>query len=297
MRLTHLTPLCAAPLLCAAPAGAAYEYTSYDYPGSTVSGFTAVNDLGAITGIFEDTSTDPPSVRAFLLENGHAAPIDPDGVIGQSPVSTAYSINSFGTIAGSYQDASGVKHGFVLKKDGTMSPVEYPGGFPTEAYSINDFGHVVGGYYTPDGNIHAFSLVDGIYKTKDVPGALTTAPYAINDIGEVVGYFSTVAGTNGQAYFRAPDGRLTLYNFPGAPANSTNFVSINNLGETLGNYVDAAGNYNNFLLFGDKSTPVVLPTSFGSWLASAEAINDTGEIVGFYIDASNLTHGFIGTRR
>jgi uncharacterized membrane protein len=292
MKIVHCAPLCAAVLLHVAPSMAAYDYKTYDYPGATATGLVGINDLGVMIGIFQDAV----GVHSFVLEHGRAALIDPDGVVGQSSSGQAYSINALGVIVGSYQDAAGVVHGFVLK-DGVVSPVEYPGGFPTEVYAINDFGHMVGGYYTPDQNVHAFSLVNGVYKNEDVPGALTTAPYGINDLGEIAGYFLTVAGTNGQAYFRAPDGTLTTYNVPGAPANSTNFLAINNLGETLGNYVDAAGNLDNFLLVGGKVEPIVLPASFGSLLTAAEAINDTGELVGFYVDPNSKTHSFIRSTR
>jgi hypothetical protein len=113
-----------------------------------------------------------------------------------------------------------------------------------------------------------------------------------------VGYFETVAGTNGQGYFRAPDGTFTTYNFPGAPANSTNLLTINNLGVALGNYVDTAGSLDNFLLIGGKVEPIVFPARFASSLLTGVlALNDEREIVGLYVDANSKTHGFIGVPR
>ena len=59
-----------------------------------------------------------------------------------------------------------------------------------------------------------------------------------------------------------PSGTITTFNAPGAPANSSFLISINNLDETLGGYADASGNVHNLLTVEGHAEPLDLPASF-----------------------------------
>jgi probable HAF family extracellular repeat protein len=275
-------------LLISVPCFAAYNLSVVDFPGATQTIIFAVNDRGHYVGAFADQA----GSHAMYYDGQSLQPLDPIGVVGKSAKSHAYSLNTWDAIAGSYTDASGVLHGFVMHH-GQLTHVDYPGGFPTEAYGINDLGRVIGVYYTADGNFHAFTLDNGVYRATDIAGAVTTIPLSINDRDQVVGEVIDVANTVGHGFTEQCDGAITRYDAPGAPANSTFFISINNLDQILGAYFDAAGNQNNFLLERGTLVPFTLPASFGATYISAQTINDWGAIVGFYTDGKNVNHGFI----
>jgi probable HAF family extracellular repeat protein len=278
----------AAAMSLTAASSFALDFKTVDYPGATQTILFALNDREQVVGQFTDSAG---ATHAFHADHGHFQPVDPEGAIGQSKASHAYSIDVFGEIAGSYADSANVLHGFTVR-GGEVTPIDYPGGYPTEAYGVNDLGHVIGVYYSPDGNLHAFERKDGVYAAADVPGSLTTVPLSINDRGQVVGYYVTVAGTVGQGYVREPDGAIRTWNAAAAPANSSFLISVNNFDFALGGYVDASGNVDNLLVFGNRSEPLALPASFGATATSFQTINDLGEMVGYYVDAQGHAHGF-----
>jgi hypothetical protein len=129
---------------------------------------TSINTAGDITGIYADAS----GVRLGFLRAADGTmtyPIDAQGV-GTTGVilgTTPLSINTGGVIAGSYEDASGVVHGFVCAADGTMTaPIDDPnaGGAGTSllpgtfTLSINDSGVITGGYFEADGAFQGYVL-------------------------------------------------------------------------------------------------------------------------------------------
>src|SRR5439155_22017742 len=58
---------------------------------------------------------------------------------------SAAGINAHGQIVGSYSDAAGNNHSFLLD-DGTFTTIDFPGAPYTKAVGINDRGQIVGGY-------------------------------------------------------------------------------------------------------------------------------------------------------
>ena len=81
---------------------------------------------------------------------------------------------------------------------------------------------------------------------------------------------------------------LTRFDVPGA-TNGTNAYGINNSGQIVGTYYDAAGAHG-FLLSGGSYTTLDVP---GGRFTSARGINSSGQIVGFYSDAAGGPHGFL----
>jgi hypothetical protein len=108
----------------------------------------------------------------FLLDRGRYTAFEVAGAVTQTfPIG----INDRGQIVGYYDDADGL-HGFLRKKDGRFSRIDFPGARATEAFKINNRGQVVGLYdeTTPfdfaDGR--GFLLDQGRFTRIDVPGAL-----------------------------------------------------------------------------------------------------------------------------
>ena len=290
MRKLTLTLLCLSGLVL--PCFAQYTFKTIDYPGAASTNIFAVNNLAQYVGVYFDASG---SAHAIFF-NGHTlSALDPNGVVGQN-VSYAFSINNRDQIAGTYSDASGAFHGYIYHS-GQVTTLDYPGGFNTQAYGVNDIGDVIGIFNDADQNIHCFLLRHGVYTLADLPGGTLTIPLSVNDWGEVVGEFADVAGTTGHGYLEIlRTGKFVTYNDPAAPANSTFFISINNLNQILGQWVDSNNLFHNFLLTGKKLKDFSLPASFGAVNTSAQTINDAGEIVGWYADAQGVQHGFTAVR-
>ncbi len=80
---------------------------------------------------------------------------------------------------------------------------------------------------------------------------------------------------------------LTRIEVPGA--RETLAYGINNSGQIVGEYYDAAGGRHGFLLSDGSYTTLDVP---GARVTIAHGINDTGQIVGYYFDATG-THGFL----
>src|SRR5262249_51259500 len=126
-----------------------------------------------------------------------------------------------------------------------------------------------------------------------VPGSFSTNPLSINDRGEIVGEDIDVAGTVGHGYRQARNGAITKYDAPGAPPDSTYFISINNRDQILGSYFDESFDAFHFILDHGVATPFELPESAGATTVTAQTLNDLGQIVGYYTDAAGATHGFL----
>jgi probable HAF family extracellular repeat protein len=97
----------------------------------------------------------------------------------------------------------------------------------------------------------------------------------------------------GFGYLRDRKGAFTSFEFPGAKL--TIVFDINNHGQMVGTYVDAAGSTpggftHGFLLEDGIFTTIDFP---GPSETEILGINDRGQMVGTYIDAQGIIHGFL----
>jgi uncharacterized membrane protein len=103
-------------------------------------------------------------------------------------------INASGVIAGFYEDANSVQHGFLLR-DGVFTTIDDPAGvLGSAALGLNDHGQVSGVYVDAGGVAHGYVLSGGQFTTIDPPGAVDGAADAINDAGTVVGVYIDASG-------------------------------------------------------------------------------------------------------
>jgi hypothetical protein len=157
---------------------------------------------------------------------------------GTSPAS----INAAGDIVGTYVDATGLTHGFLLHQ-GTYSTLDHPQGGTdgshaqgTQLSGITDGGDVVGYFQDSNNVIHGFMLHAGNYSTLDDPKAGTSAsqgtmPAGINNRGEIVGNYIDSTGQN--RGFTWKSGTFSDCTVPGSEL-STNPTSIDDAGEIAG---------------------------------------------------------------
>jgi len=287
MKTLAATLIAAALALPAAAASPAYRYRTVDYPAAASTQLFALNDHRQIVG----SELGADGIWHALFDAGSGlAPIDLTPLGPGITHSFAFSINTQADIAGTFKNAVGY-HGFVRHADGTFEVIDYPGAHDTQDYGINDAGEVIGLYFDADGVSHAFKRLSGVLSNMDLPGAVTTVPLSVNNAGQVAGEYVKTDGTIGYGFIQQADGSFRLYSHPAAPPESTFFISVNNVGDVLGAWFDAAGAAHNFLARDGRYVPVGLPPSFPAVSTSAQTINDGGDVVGYYEDAAGASHG------
>jgi hypothetical protein len=187
------------------------------------------------------------------------------------------SINEKGEIAGYYQDASHLMHGFVRRLGGEIVSFDVPGSSETFAQSINDEGTITGYYIAaPSSAAHGY--------VRDPEGNFTLfdhAPNSINAGGAVTGSYAENGVSHG--FVRRADGKLISFDPPGSI--STTARSINAKGAITGSYQDASHLLHGFVRrLGGEIISFDAPG--GSTYATS--INDAGVIAG-----SNGHKGFV----
>ena len=168
----------------------------------------------------------------------------------------ATGLNDVGATVGNYTDSSGMNHGFVRARDGSIAIFDPPDSAGTYPSSINLEGAITGTYVgTTDGVDHGFLRApDGRFTRFDAPGAGTgqfqgTIPSTINAFGVIVGY-TLDANLAWHGFVRVPDGRITTFaSTAGGTGSSqgTNAFGINLTGEIIGVVIDSNGSSHGFL--------------------------------------------------
>jgi probable HAF family extracellular repeat protein len=219
--------------------------TTIDVPGAQQTIAWGLNDHGQVVGIYIDAGATPGpdglfpagTQHAFLWDRGRVKKIDPPDAVSENQ---AFAINNKRQIVGAYADADGVQHGFLLD-DGRYRKIDPPGSIGTKAVGINERGQIVGGYADPGA----------------VPG-----PDGLIPAGTIHGY----------VWER---GRFKTFDLPGSRATAAS--AINNRGQIVGQYKDAAGRIRGFLRSNRGFTPIDPPD--GRPDSAATDIDDRGQIL------------------
>ena len=169
-----------------------YQGTALQIEFSGVSGCSALNNAGVVTGSYADSNyVEHGFVRSA---SGVITTFDVPGTdINTLPVS----ISPSGVIGGSYYDAAGV-HSFVRSAAGVITTFDpsnasatAPGSFLS---GINPAGTVVGYAQLPDSSITAYvRTAAGTTSFLSLPG-YGTFGFAINPAGTVTGYYINTDG-------------------------------------------------------------------------------------------------------
>jgi uncharacterized membrane protein len=126
----------------------------------------------------------------------------------------ANGINARGDIVGSYIDADGVHHGFLLRK-GVFTTIDVPGAAETwAARGINARGDIVGNFDEADYIAqHGHQLSNGQFTQIDYPGSSATVVERINNAGDITGtWFDALGNVSG---FIRRDGKFHNVSIPG----------------------------------------------------------------------------------
>jgi hypothetical protein len=228
------------------------------------------------------------------------------------------SINAWGVIAGSYQSADTVFHGFLHTPGGEFITFQAPGADTTAGSyngtspsSINDLGVIAGGYNDASGFSHGFlRSPDGKFTTFDVPGVggYGTTPRAINLEGAVIGTY-TDSNYSFHAFLRSPDGNFSTWIGPDACTSNgsegcfgSGASNVNIFGTIAGGFEDNSGNFvhHSFVRNAEGKLKVfdVPGAGTGSYQGTGcpgcnLGLNQLGAIAGIYNDANSVNHGFL----
>ena len=282
--------LAAIPLAIAPAAHAAYNLTFVPDPtGTGLINLLGINNSGTIAG-FDNGVTNQGFT--LILPSSFTGVNFPVGVS-----SMATGINAAGDVSGIFVDAAGNTHGFT-EIGGVFKTVDNPVSTVfNQALGINNSDETVG-YYTlipggAPGDV-SYSQKSGVFTpVTGLPTNFNNQAVGINNAAtpEIVGFYQPDAGLTTSFGYLDDGGTITTID----PFDSvfTQALGINDLGEIVGFYTDAAGNQHGYIDNDGVFTSFDPP---GSASTTINGLNDKGDIVGFYTNPTTDTvEGFVGT--
>jgi probable HAF family extracellular repeat protein len=156
------------------------------------------------------------------------------------------------------------------------------GAVSTNVNGINNKGQVVGVTIDANGNTVANFTGTPPGTFTSLNNTLPAMAFGINSSGTIVG---------GAPGFLIPNGGTpqALLTPPGATSETA--FGINDKGQIVGQYVNAAGATPGILINGPTFTTINAPS--GPDIVNAQGINNNGLVVGFYFGTDGQDHGFL----
>jgi hypothetical protein len=259
-----------------------------------VGGLPFTTEVNAVASIGDDATlssasfiyTTAPRIPTPLAGNFRFQNID----LPIAPQTTAANgINDRGQIVGSFQDAQGSLHGYIM--EGTdFQTFDFPSASLTIPAAISNSGTVVGVYSDAFGNAHGFILENGTFTSIDFPGAIFTEILDLNESGDMVGIYQLPDfGVHG--FIRDKNG-ITSIDDPQQTSffPFTEAFGINNRKNVIGAFADSNANLHGFSLFHGIFQQIDVPGSESNIPAGS---NNAEDIVGIYTDLDNVQHGYV----
>jgi hypothetical protein len=264
----------------------------------------ANNTSGLIVGYYTDTYIVP---HGFVrTPDGHMISFDAPGAglgAGLDQGTVAYSVNELGVIAGQFEDANDVFHGFVRLPEGYFSAFDAPGAGTgayqgTLAFSINPEGATAGIYIDGNSVVHGFVRShDGGISSFDPSGSVYTYPCEETCLSQ------DGANNTFHGFLRDPDGTIREFDAPGGGTGNylgTVAASINPDGTITGYVEDSNAVAHGFARARDGSFTTFDVPGAGTGPGQgtlAFSISSLGAIAGEFLDANNAMHGFARSAR
>lgn len=234
---------------------------------------------------------------------------------------TAFGINSSGDIVGTWTDARGFSHGFLLS-GGQFQTIDVPGSLvgasgtlPTAARGINPEGDIVGSFTAPVNSapptskaycpsagstycIKGFLYAHGKFSLVLYPGHMGAIPQRITPDGGIYGclhdfdLMTTMYGF-GMSHFGETSLQLNggeLDNSAQAVPNSMENGATPGEGIRVGLYGDATGFSHGYIVENGVFRTWDVP---GPMQTNIYDINPEGDFVGIYIGSGGHRHGFL----
>ncbi|MGH2857353.1 MAG: hypothetical protein ACRDMJ_07690 [Solirubrobacteraceae bacterium] len=170
------------------------DFPTGDNAKPRVDQLLAIDDSDIAVGFY----TDAKGVNHGFSYNIRKRRFKAIKVAGDTNVTVA-GINDEHDVAGIATNAAGTTEGFLLRSDGKLFRLDFPGATTTQAFGVNDGDEVVGDYMDGSGSsatTHGFTWSPGSgFATVDDPnGVGSTTLNGVNDRGTIVGFYTDSAG-------------------------------------------------------------------------------------------------------
>jgi probable HAF family extracellular repeat protein len=237
--------------LVAPPYGTS-DYTNENYPGSTQTQVTAVNDLGDTAGSFTDGSGG--SDTGFVDWNGtyKAVPHPTQGCPNcQADPYQILGLNNAGTAVGWYATSKGTSQAYqVDQATGKATPIKIPGAVSSAATGINNAGDIVGYATNAAGVTSGWLRQGGQLTTLQYPGASNTKALGVNEGDEIVGTYTDSSGAQHGFTLLGPLTASPTWQTIDHPdgVGSTVINGVSEFGTLAGSYTDSAGNTDGMII-------------------------------------------------
>jgi hypothetical protein len=227
------------------------DYRIENFPGSTQTQVTGINDLGTQVGFYAPTDLGvglDANFAWYSRNNGrtfHQVTI-PNATLGTPAMTQLLGVNDHEVAVGFYTDAANNNHGFTYSiKTGQFHFTTIDGSNSVTDAAINNRGQIAGSYVNAAGATVGFLTTPHGPTTLSVPGSASTMATGVNDWGEVVGVWMDSAGDMHGFTWTSFHG-FTTVNDPNG-VNTTTVNGVNDHGDLVGFYMDAAGNTDGML--------------------------------------------------
>ena len=224
------------------------NYADENFPGSAQTQVTGIDNKGNTAGFWVNQAG---TNRGFVEWNGvFQSFTDPHAPKVKGAVTQLLGINNAGVAVGFYNDAAGNSHAFqVNQATGVFTAIRIPGDVSTLATGINNLGDIVGFGTDASGVTTSWLLHAGHLTAYQHPSGSDTTALGINDHEEIVGSYLDGAGVLHGFTLRSPLGPVSRWQKIDDPngVGSTVVNGLNNAGDLVGFYTDAAGNTDGML--------------------------------------------------
>jgi hypothetical protein len=251
----------------------------------------------AVNAIADSSDDATLSSASFIYTTAPRIPTPPEGNfrfqnidLPIAPQTTAANgINDRGQIVGSFQDAQGSIHGYVM--EGTdFQTFDFPSASLTIPRAISNSGTIVGGYSDAFGNAHGFVLENGTFTSMDFPGAIFTQISGVNERGDLAGLYQ-LSDFSVHGFIRDRNG-ITSIDDPQQTffLPFTEAFRINDRKNVIGEFVDRNARFHGFSLLNGIFQQIDVP---GSESTTPQGLNNADDIVGTYTDLNGVQHGYV----
>jgi probable HAF family extracellular repeat protein len=261
----------------------------------TFNQLLALNNDGVIAGYFGSGAPGHPN-KGYTL----APPYGQGSYLNEnfpgSVQTQVTGINNHNLTVGFWVDGSGNNFGFV-DHNGVFTTAVDPnaaaaGGTITEQFlGVNDHNQAAGFYVDGQGNSHGFiyDISKSSFDAINVSGFSSVTATDINDKGQISGFVANNGVSEG---FFDNHGKITLLAGPNG-AVSSQALGLNNKGEVVGSFNDAAGNTHGFVYDVKTHHYQTIDDPNAAGMTVVNGINDKNQLVGFYQDAAGNTDGML----
>lgn len=179
------------------------NFPTSDNASPKVDQLLGVNDSGVAAGFYTDgKATNHGFTYSIAKQRFHTVHVAGDTNV------TAAAINNFGDVAGFATNGAGTTEAYLLRSDGKVFHLDFPGATATQAFGVSNGDEVAGDYTIGTGSgatTTGFVWAPGFgFQTVNDPNGIgTTTVNGVNDRGTLVGFY-TDSGGNTDGFIAKP---------------------------------------------------------------------------------------------